>query len=118
MPASQASMCRHCGHAIGYHHLEGEKCSCKGCGCPGYKVNLSEANKLRADTLPSQEDARSFLAAQGIDPAEVTQATYSSDGSLFVLEGDIGHVVEFNPGLAVQLAQSLRAMGIRVMQRD
>jgi hypothetical protein len=29
--------CIHCGHPVGYHHLAGDKCSCKDCGCPGYE---------------------------------------------------------------------------------
>lgn len=34
--AEQRPGCRNCGHLIGYHHLEGDKCSCKDCPCPGY----------------------------------------------------------------------------------
>ena len=29
--------CLHCGHSIGYHHLDGDKCSCKDCPCPGFE---------------------------------------------------------------------------------
>ena len=29
--------CVRCGHLIGYHHLEGERCSAWKCDCPGYE---------------------------------------------------------------------------------
>jgi len=32
--------CQHCGHPIGYHHLDGDKCSCKDCPCPGFEDRL------------------------------------------------------------------------------
>jgi hypothetical protein len=30
-------MCKHCGHPIGYHWVEGEECTVKDCQCPGYE---------------------------------------------------------------------------------
>ena len=35
-PYKERGICIHCQHPIGYHHLEGDKCSCKDCTCPGY----------------------------------------------------------------------------------
>jgi riboflavin kinase/FMN adenylyltransferase len=29
--------CMHCGHPIGHHRLEGDRCRCKDCPCPGYE---------------------------------------------------------------------------------
>lgn len=39
-------MCKHCGHPIGYHWLEGEKCTVKGCQCPGYEPAKDEHDAL------------------------------------------------------------------------
>jgi hypothetical protein len=36
-PYKKRGICIHCQHPIGYHHLEGDKCSCKDCACPGYE---------------------------------------------------------------------------------
>jgi hypothetical protein len=41
-------MCKHCGHPIGYHWLEGEKCTVKDCQCPGYEPAEEEHDALPA----------------------------------------------------------------------
>jgi hypothetical protein len=38
----ETQVCKHCGHPIGYHWLEGERCSCKDCACPGYESDETE----------------------------------------------------------------------------
>lgn len=42
--------CIHCGHPIGYHHHEADKCSCKDCPCPGYEES-AEANAFMRDFM-------------------------------------------------------------------
>jgi hypothetical protein len=36
-PDKERGICVRCRHPIGYHHLGGDKCSCKDCSCPGYE---------------------------------------------------------------------------------
>jgi hypothetical protein len=35
-------MCKHCGHLIGYHGPEDEKCTVEGCQCSGYEPSDEE----------------------------------------------------------------------------
>jgi hypothetical protein len=37
VPFEKPGICKRCGHPIGYHHLDGGRCSCKDCTCPGYQ---------------------------------------------------------------------------------
>jgi hypothetical protein len=45
-PKRLEMMCKHCGHPIGYHWLEDEKCTVKDCRCPGYKRARDEHEPL------------------------------------------------------------------------
>jgi len=39
-------MCKHCGHLIGYHWPEDEKCTVKDCSCPGFELVEEELKPL------------------------------------------------------------------------
>jgi hypothetical protein len=36
-------LCRHCGHAKGYHYFENARCSDRDCPCPGYESRKPSA---------------------------------------------------------------------------
>jgi dienelactone hydrolase len=40
-------MCKHCGHQIGDHRFDGNRCSCKGCECPGYEKSAEGSVRER-----------------------------------------------------------------------
>jgi hypothetical protein len=43
VPQSGLGLCRHCGHAKGYHYYENARCSDRECLCPGYESRARSA---------------------------------------------------------------------------
>ena len=67
-------MCKHCGHPIGYHWLESDRCSCKGCLCPGYEPCDGERMNIQRSQSPVVGDLSDDLLAEietaqyGVEP--------------------------------------------------
>lgn len=75
---------------------------------------MPKLNKPRRGVLPTEAEAREILASQGFQAATIREVSHSSDGSMFVLDGCVGHVIEFNPELSTKLASAFMALGIAV----
>jgi len=67
--------CIHCLHPLGYHHLEGESCSCKDCTCPGYEAN---SRPERLQNPSSGRDLVNILVESPLADVEFDRLTVKS----------------------------------------
>jgi len=75
---------------------------------------MPKLNKPRLGARIEPAAAEAMLLEQGIVAAEVTQAIFGVDGSLFVATSSQGHVFEHDPAFAATMAAMLKAAGVAV----
>ena len=74
-PHKEQGSCIHCHHGIGYHHLEGEKCSCKDCPCPGYEGYPQPENSNFAAVIGAERSERLQKPVSGRDIVEALSSS-------------------------------------------